>query len=563
MADSPRPHAIFLWQMKRSGSAIIVELAWRLEDTMESWGMRFIHTLRERLPLLSATLYGMVDAEHLEQIVSYAPMGESLPIISQGEGIIGEAARLQKTFLYELIDPPMLMYGFGYIQPRFHWVFPWVYQGRTWAVIEALLHRSFSEAEEQWLNKNQNFIGMLLSNIFQQRRIERLLTEQQRQNALLQENLLRLEEAQSELNALNASLEERVRQRTEDLERALKELSSAQQQLVLSEKMAALGQLVAGVAHEINSPLGAIKGSAETLLEALPRLLSLLSHFGVENWQVIIPALVWLKDYLMQGQRPLLTSKEERALRKQYTARLEALGISDPETTARRIVEAGILTDDIVPLLPLLQTPEGIDLLYLLGQLRLQLENIVTAANRTRKTVFALKSYTHTTDHSRPTLTRLEESIETILTLYQNQLKQGVTVHTEYDPAIPPLYLFSDEVGQVWTNLIQNAIQAMQGQGNLSIEAKLKDDTIEVSFTDNGPGIPPEILPRIFEPFFTTKPKGEGTGLGLDICRRIIEKHRGRISVESRPGHTRFTVHLPLLLAEAGWYTHEPHPERI
>ncbi|MCS7298065.1 MAG: ATP-binding protein [Bacteroidia bacterium] len=128
---------------------------------------------------------------------------------------------------------------------------------------------------------------------------------------------------------------------------------------------------------------------------------------------------------------------------------------------------------------------------------------------------------------------------------------------------MPQLYLFTDEIGQVWTNLIQNAIQAMQGQGELWIQAQRVGDELQVAFIDTGPGIPPEILPRIFEPFFTTKAKGEGTGLGLDICRRIVEKHQGRITVESRPGRTQFVVHLPLLLSQPDWYVPESHSERI
>lgn len=542
----------------------LTHLAWRPEDTLDAWGLRFLHALKEQLPILSAALYGVIGENEMEYIASYGGLLDIPSEIKWGEGLIGEAARQQRAFLYAPEGSPPQRYGFGLIYPRYHWVYPWVYQDQTWAVVEALLLREPSPEEMSWIERNKSFLGMLLSNVFQQQRIQRLLEKQQHQNILLQENLRRLEIAQSELNTLNASLEERVRQRTNELESALRELSSAQQQLVLSEKMAALGQLVAGIAHEINSPLGAIKGSAETLLEALPQL---VRHFiqigGDSQWDAIAAALQWIYEYFQKADRPVLTSKEERALRKRYIAQLEAHGFSESDAIARQIVEAGIIVDDISPLLPFLHHAGGIEVLYLLGQLKLQLENIVIAANRTRKTVFALKSYTHTTDHGKPSLTHLDESIETILTLYQNQLKQGVTVTTEYDPQVPPLYLYADEIGQVWTNLIQNAIQAMQGQGELHVEVRIEGEDISISFTDSGPGIPPEILPRIFEPFFTTKSKGEGTGLGLDICRRIVEKHRGRITVESQPGRTRFTVFLPLFLTQPEWYLHESHPERI
>ncbi|MCS6896195.1 MAG: ATP-binding protein [Bacteroidia bacterium] len=542
---------------------LLIELAWHSEDTPESWGLRFLHILRAQLPILSSTLYGIIDADKVEYIASYCRTSKVLSSLSWGEGLIGEAARQQRYFKYEIESGEPQAYGFGIVYPTHHWIYPLTYQGQTWAVVEALLMRDLTLSEQAWLEENQGFFGMLLSNVFQQQRIQRLLEEQRHQNLLLQENLSRLSEMQTQLSVLNASLEERVRLRTQELEATLRELSSAQQQLILSEKMAALGQLVAGVAHEINSPLGAIKGSAETLLEALPQFLSRLINVGNEQWAALSAAFVWLNQYLQSGQRVVLTSKEERALRKRYAAHLEAAGISDSDTVARQLVEAGIIVEDFTPILPLLRQPEGADILYLIGQLKLQLENIVLAANRTRKTVFALKSYTHTSDHSKPTLTQLNESIEVILTLYQNQLKQGVVVHTEYDPQIPPLYIFGDEMGQVWTNIVQNAIQAMQGQGELRIETRLTDGEVLVSFTDNGPGIPPEILPRIFEPFFTTKSKGEGTGLGLDICKRIVEKHRGRITVRSQPGQTTFTVLLPLFLTQADWYVAEPSAEGV
>ncbi|MEN3039918.1 MAG: ATP-binding protein [Bacteroidia bacterium] len=541
----------------------LIELAWHSNDTLESWGLRFLHILRSQLPILSSTLYGVIETDKIEYIARYGGNTDPVSSLGWGEGLIGEVARQQRCLIYEIEGAPPHSYGFGVVYPSYHWICPWVYQGQTWAVVEALLTRALTPSEDAWLQENQSFLGMLLSNVFQQQRIQRLLLEQTHQNLLLKENLERLNEMQAQLSLLNASLEERVRLRTQELEAALRELSSAQQQLILSEKMAALGQLVAGVAHEINSPLGAIKGSAETLLEALPRFLSHLAKLGREQWSALSAALDWWHQYLQAGQRIVLTSKEERALRKKYSTQLENLGISDSDTIARQLVESGIVVEDFTPLIPLLQQPEGADILYLIGQLRLQLENIVLAANRTRKTVFALKSYAHTSDHSKPTLTNIEESIEVILTLYQNQLKQGIIVHTEYDPQVPALYLFGDEIGQVWTNIIQNAIQAMQGQGELRIETRLTDGEVLVSFTDNGPGIPPEILPRIFEPFFTTKSKGEGTGLGLDICKRIVEKHGGRITVHSQPGQTTFTVHLPLFLAQADWYVAESSAEGI
>mgnify|MGYP000029441693 CR=1 FL=1 len=543
---------------------LLIELAWQAEDTLEKWGLRFLHLLKDRVPCLQAVLYGHIEEGVLEYVAGYAVEAPPPARFLWGEGLLGEAARLGQPILKPLVEASPRPYGLAEVKPAFYWAYPWVYQGQSRAAVEALLWRALDPQEEAWLEEKGPLLAMLASGVFQQERIQRLLAELQTQNALLQENLRRLEETQAELQALNASLEARVEERTHELRRALEELSSTQQQLILSEKMAALGQLVAGVAHEINSPLGAIKGSAETLLEALPTLWQSLLVGMAHDPAAIAAGLKWVRSYLQGSDRVILTSREERALRKKYLQQLEAAGwTEEADSIARRLVEAGFILEDLSPLLPLLRLPQGLDLVYLAGQLKLQLENIVLAANRTRKTVFALKSYAHTSDRTHPVPTRLEESLETVLTLYHHQLKHGVTVHTEYDPEIPPLYLYADEIGQVWTNLIQNAYQAMQGQGELTVRTFPEGDFYAVRITDTGPGIPPEVLPRIFEPFFTTKPKGEGTGLGLDICRRIVEKHRGHITVDSQPGRTTFTVYLPRILAQPHWHEDGTAVERL
>jgi signal transduction histidine kinase len=131
------------------------------------------------------------------------------------------------------------------------------------------------------------------------------------------------------------------------------------------------------------------------------------------------------------------------------------------------------------------------------------------------------------------------------LTLYQNQLKQGVQVIRNY-AKLPPVLCYPDELNQVWTNLIHNALQAMEYRGTLSIEVTAIDQQAKISLTDSGKGIPEEIQAKIFEPFFTTKPSGEGSGLGLDIVKKIIKKHDGQITVESQPGRTTFNVFLPI-----------------
>jgi signal transduction histidine kinase len=141
--------------------------------------------------------------------------------------------------------------------------------------------------------------------------------------------------------------------------------------------------------------------------------------------------------------------------------------------------------------------------------------------------------------------TNITEGIDVVLTIYHNLFKQGVEVTKNYQ-AVPPILCLPDELNQVWTNLIHNAIQAMENQGELEIAVFQQNGQVVVQITDSGPGIPDNVKDRIFEPFFTTKAAGEGSGLGLDIVRKIVEKHRGKIEVESRPGRTTFSIMLPI-----------------
>lgn len=146
----------------------------------------------------------------------------------------------------------------------------------------------------------------------------------------------------------------------------------------------------------------------------------------------------------------------------------------------------------------------------------------------------------------RPEYLSIPETIDTVLIIYHNQLKYGIEVTKEYEPDLPAILGVPDQLSQVWTNIVSNAIQATQGKGALHIRVVREGEEIVASFTDSGPGIPKEIQDKIFEAFFTTKPAGEGTGLGLDISRRIVEKHGGRIYFESEPGKTTFFVRIPI-----------------
>jgi signal transduction histidine kinase len=191
--------------------------------------------------------------------------------------------------------------------------------------------------------------------------------------------------------------------------------------------------------------------------------------------------------------------------------------------------------EDVVPLVGCLQE------LVLLRRNGLAISTAIGTINRI---VSALRAYCHL-DQTRVDAVNIHDGIETTLVILGSRLKHDVKVVRRF-AELPPVPVYVDELNQVWTNLIVNAADAAGEQGEIVLESEHVGDEVVVRVIDGGPGIPAEVLPRIFKPFFTTKPKGMGTGLGLGICRRIVEKHGGRIEAVSKPGRTCFSVHLPI-----------------
>ncbi|MCS7162719.1 MAG: HAMP domain-containing histidine kinase [Bacteroidia bacterium] len=371
--------------------------------------------------------------------------------------------------------------------------------------------------------------------------------------AIVRWNAARLEKRNRELeaivNARTAELQQSYAQLAtakKNLERAYEDLKNTQEQLVQSEKMAALGQLIAGVAHEINTPIGAISAAATNISKALPQTLQqypeLLAAIGDQA-----PLFHQMVERTL-GFTGSLTSREERQYRRQVTEWLEQNGVPNASAIAQSLIKIGLF-DNLEPFLPLIKHPKApfiIEMVGNIGKLRLNIDNIELAVSKTQKIVFALKAYSRKGTEERPEYTNIVETIETVLIIYHNQLKYGIEVTKEYEPDLPAILGLPDQLSQVWTNIISNAIHAMQGKGSLKIKVWREGSDIVASFTDSGPGIPKEIQHRIFEAFFTTKPAGEGTGLGLDISRKIVEKHGGRIYFESEPGKTTFYVRIPV-----------------
>ena len=344
--------------------------------------------------------------------------------------------------------------------------------------------------------------------------------------------------------------ENNLKQKNQELADTLNQLQQMQHELIHSEKMAALGQLVAGVAHEINNPLGAISSSVENISDFFNKTLGDLPTF----FQSLSAEEKQAFSYLLRtsaAQTVSLSSKEKRQIRRGLSEELETLEIENSDTIADTLVDIGVYSQ-IDPLLPILRSPTCnhiIKFAYQLATLKTSSDTIRMASSRAAKIVFALKSYARYDQSGNKSAANLIDGIETVLTIYQNQLKQGVEIHRIYPEEVPLILCYPDELNQVWTNLVHNALQAMNNKGTLTITVQLQKKHMCLEITDSGKGIPPEILPKIFDPFFTTKPIGEGSGLGLNIVKKIIDKHDGTISVRSVPKATTFSIYLPLLLA--------------
>jgi PAS domain S-box-containing protein len=341
-----------------------------------------------------------------------------------------------------------------------------------------------------------------------------------------------------------------------ELEKTIDELKLTQSQLIQNEKMASLGQLIAGIAHEINNPMGAIQASSQLILENIKnqilnqdKIIQLLSTIKTEKRELYFQ---WMVSSFIK--RNHLHGSEARRVKKSIRERLENLGCNDSEYIAEEVVDLGV--QDCLPMIEQLCHDEDFLEFFNYGMVYIHttqnLNSILESIQRVSKILYALKNFSHFDKYGEKTMTDLISNIETVLILYNSQIKSGIEVIREYPSSQVFLYCYPDDLIQVWTNLIFNAIQAMSYKGILSVSIKETEvdenrkKWIQVSIEDNGCGIKAEIKDKIFKPFFTTKELGEGSGLGLDIVKRVVLKHEGRIEVESQPGKTIFTILLPI-----------------
>jgi signal transduction histidine kinase len=331
-----------------------------------------------------------------------------------------------------------------------------------------------------------------------------------------------------------------------------------QQAIGQRERLLALGSLSAGLTHELNNPAAAAVRATASLREHVAKTRRKLGLIAAGPYdRTTLETMIRLQEEAAERvPKALVLSPLEASDREDEIADwLDEHGVRDGWEMAPTFVAAGLdvaWLDHVEATIDPAAFEGAVRWLTYTLETELLMNEIGDSATRISTLVGAAKQYSQL-DRAPYQVVDVHELLDSTLLMLSGKIPAGIKVVKEYDRSLPSIPAYAGELNQVWTNLIDNAISAMNGTGTLTVRTGMDRDQVFVEFGDTGPGVPPEIRDRIFEPFFTTKPVGEGTGLGLDISWRIVvNKHHGDLSLESSPGDTRFRVRLPATSPDAG-----------